>query len=171
MKEKKKRLNNDIQAEQVQVINDQWENIGQMSLSDALDQAQGLELDLMQIGQNGDVVIVKMLDYGKYLYKQKKQEQKQKQKGRSPDMKTIRITYKIGDHDLDVKKKQVEKFAEDGHPLKVSLMLRGRENHYGDLAAEKIQSFVESISEYYTPQAPVSRNGNTFSVLLKPNKK
>jgi len=108
-----------------------------------------------------------MLDYGKYLYRQKKQEQKQKQKGKAPDMKTIRITYKIGDHDLDVKKKQVEKFAADGHPLKVSLMLRGRENHYGELAQVKIESFIESIAEYYIPQAPVKRTGNTFSTILK----
>lgn len=85
-------------------------------------------------------------------------------------MKTIRITYKIGDHDLEVKKKQVAKFAEDGHPLKVSLMLRGRENHYGDLALEKIESFVQSIEEFYTPHAPVKRSGNTFNVLLKVKK-
>lgn len=85
-------------------------------------------------------------------------------------MKTIRITYKIGEHDLEVKKKQVEKFAADGHPLKVSLMLRGRENHYGDLAAKKIDSFIESIIEFYTPHAPVKRSGNTFNVLLKVKK-
>jgi translation initiation factor IF-3 len=108
-----------------------------------------------------------MLDYGKYLYRAKKQEQKQKQKGRAPDMKTIRITYKIGEHDLEVKKKQVEKFAADGHPLKVSLMLRGRENHYGDLAQQKMESFIQSIAEFYTPHAPVQRTGNMFNVTLK----
>ena len=85
-------------------------------------------------------------------------------------MKTIRITYKIGDHDIDVKKKQVEKFAADLHPLKVSLMLRGRENHYGELAAKKIESFVEEIAEWYTPHAPVIRSGNVFNVMLKVKK-
>lgn len=141
-----------------------------MNLQDVLEKAQADGLDVMEIGQNDGMPIVKVLDYGKYLYKQKKIEQKQKAKGKAPDMKTIRITYKIGDHDLDVKKKQVAKFAEDGHPLKVSLMLRGRENHYGDLAAQKMEQFIESISEYYTPQAPVKRAGNTFNVLLKPKK-
>lgn len=170
MKEKKKRLNEDIQADRVQVINDAWENLWEMDLQQALDTAKGDELDLLEIWRNGDIVIVKIVDYGKYLYKQKKQEQKQKAKWRAPDMKTIRITYKIGDHDLDVKKKQAAKFAEDGHPLKVSLMLRGRENHYGDLAAKKMEQFIDSISEYYTPQAPIKRAGNTFNVLLKPKK-
>lgn len=111
-----------------------------------------------------------MLDYGKFLYRQKKQDQKAKQKGKAPDLKTIRITYKIGEHDLEVKKKQVEKFAEDGHPLKISLMLRGRENHYGELAGQKIEKFIESISEFYKADAPVKRAGNTFNALLKPKK-
>ncbi len=168
MKDKKKRLNQQIQADRVQVIDEQWENLWEMSLEDALVKAKQEELDVMEIGQNGDIVIVKILDYGKYLYREKKQQQKQKQKGKSPDMKNIRITYKIGDHDLEVKKRQVEKFSADGNPLKVSLMLRGRENHYADIAAEKIENFIEDIKEWYTPQAPVKRNGNTFSVLLKP---
>lgn len=66
-----------------------------MSLESAQERANNLELDLMEIGQSGGVTIVKMLNYGKFLYKQKKQEQKNKTKGRSPDMKTIRITFKI----------------------------------------------------------------------------
>jgi len=80
MREKKKRLNTDIRAELVQVITDDGENLGEMTLSDALTQAKSQELDLMEIGQKDNVVLVKMLDYGKYLYRQKKLEQKQKQK-------------------------------------------------------------------------------------------
>ena len=85
-------------------------------------------------------------------------------------MKTLRITFKIGDHDLDVKRKQAEKFAEDGHPLKVSLMLRGRENHYGDIAAQKMEDFIESLREIYKADAPVKRSGNMFNVMMKPIK-
>ncbi|NDK09935.1 translation initiation factor IF-3 [Candidatus Gracilibacteria bacterium] len=170
MREKKKRLNTDIRAELVQVITDDGENLGEMTLSDALTQAKSQELDLMEIGQKDNVVLVKMLDYGKYLYRQKKLEQKQKQKGKAPDLKTIRITFKIGEHDLDVKRKQAEKFAADGHPLKVSLMLRGRENHYGDLAGTKMESFIESLTDIYKADAPVKRTGNTFNVMLKPKK-
>jgi len=170
MKEKKKRLNGDIRADRVQVIHDEEWNLWEMSLSEALERARSEELDLMEMWRRDDITMVKIIDYGKFLYRQKKQQQKQQQKWKSPDMKTIRITYKIGDHDLDVKKKQVEKFAADGHPLKVSLMLRWRENHYGELALEKIEHFVKSIEEFYTPHAPVKRAGNTFNVLLKVKK-
>ena len=167
MKEKKKRLNSDIRANLVQVITDDGENLGEMSLFDALEKAKSQELDLMEMWARDDVTIVKMLDYGKFLYRQKKQDQKQKQKGRSPDMKTLRITFKIWDHDLQVKRKQAEKFASDGHPLKVSLMLRGRENHYGDIAQNKIESFVESLSDIYKADGPVKRSGNVFNVMMK----
>ena len=141
-----------------------------MKLSEALEKAREQELDIMEIGKKEDIVLVKMLDYGKYLYRMKKQTQKQKAKGKAPDMKTLRITFKIGEHDLDVKRKQAEKFAADGHPLRVSLMLRGRENHYSDLASEKIESFVQSLEEIYKADAPVKKSGNVFNVMLKPKK-
>jgi translation initiation factor IF-3 len=68
--------------------------------------------------------MVKMLDYGKFLYREKKQKQKNKQRTKTADLKTLKITFKISDHDLEVRKNQAEKFAENGHSLKVSLMLR-----------------------------------------------
>ena len=170
MREKKKRLNEDIRAHTVQVIHDSEWNLWEMSFDEALARAKEEELDIMEIWQNWDVVIVKMIDYGKHLYRMKKQEQKQKQKWKSAEMKTIRLTYKIGEHDLEVKKKQVEKFFEDGNPLKITLMLRGRENHYGDLASEKINNFVQSIEEIYKLDSPIKRMWNTFHAMLKPKK-
>ena len=170
MKEKKKRLNQDIRADLVQVIDDAGENLGEMKLTEALTQAKEQELDVMEMWKRWDIVIVKILDYGKFLYRQKKLEQKNKQKGKAPDLKTIRITFKIGEHDLDIKRRQAEKFAKDGHPLRINLMLRGRENHYWEIAEEKVKSFVESLSEIYKADAPVKRSGNMFNVMMKPIK-
>lgn len=170
MKEKNRILNDDIKARTVQVVTDDWENLGDMSLFDAKSKAQELNLDLMQMGKKWDIVIVKMLDYGKFLYKQKKQEQKNKQQGKLPDLKTIRITFKISDHDLDVKKKQAEKFAKWWHPLKVALMLRGRENHYATIAWEKMETFVKKLEEVYKVDWRIKKVGNNFSAMLKPIK-
>ena len=170
MKEKKKALNGEIRARRVQIITDHGENLGEMSLSEAKTKASELELDLMEIWKNGEVSIVKMLDYWKYLYRQKKQASKQKQQSKTPDLKTIRITFKIGDHDLEIRRKQAEKFWAAHHPLKVTLMLRWRENHYGDLASEKMNSFVESLSETYKLEWAVRKNWNTFIAMLKLNK-
>lgn len=75
---------------------------------EALDLAQSESLDLMEIGRNGDITIVKILDYGKFLYKQKKQDQKNKQRSKPADPKTLKITFRISDHDLEVRKNQAK---------------------------------------------------------------
>ena len=124
MKGKKRILNNNIKALRVQVITDDWKNLWEMSLSTAKIKASELELDLMEIWKNENVTIVKLLDYWKFLYRQKKQEQKNKQKWKAPDLKTIRITFKIWDHDLAIRRKQALKFWENLHPLKISLMFK-----------------------------------------------
>lgn len=170
MKESKKALNGDIRAKTVQIITDSGENLGEMSLSEARAIAAEQQLDLMEIWKNWDVTIIKMLDYWKYLYRQKKQANKQKVQSKTPDLKTIRITFKIWDHDLEIRKNQAEKFAKDNHPLKVSLMLKWRENHYTELAGEKMNNFVQSLSEIYKLEWVVRKNWNTFIAMLKPIK-
>lgn len=167
MKEKKRPLNDEIKASKVQVITDEWENLWEMSIDEAREKATSLELDLMEIWQNWDVSILKMLDYGKFLYRQKKQDQKNKQKWKAPELKNLRITFKIGDHDLEIRKKQAEKFAVWGHPLKVSLMLKWRENHYENIASEKMQSFVSSLDGFYKLEWQIKKNGNTFVAMMK----
>lgn len=170
MKEKKRILNADIKARNIQLITDDGENHGEMHMSEARAKAEELGLDLMEMGKTWDLTIIKMLDYWKFLYKQSKQEQKNKQKWKAPDLKTIRITFKIWEHDLEIRKRQSEKFAAALHPLKVTLMLRGRENQYGEIASDKMNSFVKSLSEFYKLDWPIKRSGNTFSAMLKPIK-
>ncbi len=167
-KEKKKAINDEIRANKVQVITESWENLWEMTLREAKQKASEQELDLMEIWRNWDLTIVKLLDYWKFLYKQKKQEQKNKQKWKAPDLKTIRITFKIWEHDLETKYKQAKKFAQLGHPLKVTLMLRWRENHYANIAQEKMLSFVEMLKDIYKIEWAVKKNGNTFISMLKP---
>ncbi len=167
MKDKKNALNDKIRAKTVQIITDEGENLGEMPLSEAKAMAKDKELDLMEIWKNWDVTIVKMLDYWKHLYRVKKQANKQKVQSKTPDLKTVRITFKIWDHDLEIRKKQAERFAKDHHPLKVSLMLKWRENHYAELAGEKMNAFVNSLSEVYKLEWEVRKNWNTFIAMLK----
>jgi len=167
VKEKRKLINDKIRASRVQLILEDWENLWEMSINDARIRAKEKKLDLMEMSRKWPLSIVKMLDFWKYLYKQKKNEKKQKSSGKTPDMKTIRITYKISEHDLDVKFRQVEKFAKIGHPLKVTLMLRWRENHYANLAHDKMKAFIEKLSELYTLEWTINKSGSNFSALLK----
>ncbi|MDQ7009816.1 MAG: translation initiation factor IF-3 [Candidatus Gracilibacteria bacterium] len=167
MKGKKRIINDNIKSRKVQLILEDGENLGEMSINDARIRAKELSLDLMEISCQNGVSVVKMLDFGKYLYRQKKQVQKQKAAGKVPDMKTLRITYKIGGHDLDVKRNQAEKFSKIGHPLKITLMLRGRENHYANIAQEKMETFIQKIEAFYKLEGKINKTGNTFSAILK----
>lgn len=168
MKENKRPLNDEIKASKIKLITDEGEVLWEMSLADAKQKARESALDLMQLGREWELTIVKMLDYGKFLYKQKKQDQKNKQKGKAPDLKTIKITFKIWDHDLEVKKNQAEKFAKDGHPLKAMLVLRWRENHYEDIAKQKMETFVAMLEDFYKIDKKLVRAGSNFIVMLLP---
>lgn len=168
MRDNKRLLNDEIKASKVKLITDEGKVLWEMSLTEAKQKAEERSLDLMQLWKEWDLAIVKMLDYGKFLYKQKKKEQKQKQKWKAPDLKTIKITFKIWDHDLEVKKNQAEKFAKDGHPLKVMLVLKWRENHYEDIAVQKIETFVSMLENFYKIDKKLIKAWNNFIVMLLP---
>lgn len=168
MKDNKRPINDEIKASKIKLITDDWENIWEMSLADAKIKARELNLDLMQLWKEWDLTIVKLLDYWKFLYKQKKQDQKNKAKWKAPDLKTIKITFKIWDHDLEVKKNQAEKFAKDGHPLKIILVLRWRENHYESIATAKIETFVLMLEEFYKIDKKLTKAWSNYVVMLLP---
>lgn len=168
MKEPKRILNEDIKASMIRLIDEEWTVIWEMTLSEWRAKAKEMALDLMQLWKDWDLTIIKLLDYWKFLYKQKKVEQKNKQKWKSPDLKTIKITFKIWEHDLEVKKNQAEKFAKDGHPLKVVLVLKWRENHYDEIARQKIETFMVMLDAFYKVDKKLVRAWNNFIVMLLP---
>ncbi len=170
MEEKRKPINDEIKAHKVQLINEEGEFLWDMSLNDAKIKSSELWLDLMEITKKEGYSIVKVLDYWKYLYRQKKQEQRNKQKWKAPDIKTVRITFKISEHDLEVKKNQAEKFAIWWHPLKLTLMLKWRENHYENIAREKIELFVNMISPFYKMDWNIKKMWSTFIMMFKSTK-
>ncbi|MDD4151091.1 MAG: translation initiation factor IF-3 [Candidatus Gracilibacteria bacterium] len=170
MAEKKKALNNEIKAYKIELVSELGEILGEMTLDEAKTKAASLNLDLMEIGKKGDLTLVKMLDYGKFLYKRKKQDQKNKAKGKTPDLKTIRLTFKISEHDLEVRKNQVEDFAKKGHPLKISLVMKGRENQYEEIAREKLSKFLIMIEAFYKSEGRITRAGTSLNASLHPIK-
>ncbi|MFA5917064.1 MAG: translation initiation factor IF-3 [Candidatus Gracilibacteria bacterium] len=167
MKEPKKNLNSAIRAKNVQLITEDGENLGIMSLREANEKASENGMDLMEIGRKDDLAIVKILDYGKYLYKLKKNEQKNKQRSKTPELKTIKITFNISEHDLDVRRRQAFGFAKDGNPIKLILAMKGRENQYVDIARTKILNFAKTLEEFYKLEKDVTKTGNMLTVNLK----
>lgn len=143
-----------------------------MSRDEALRMAEEQELDLVEVGMQEGITMAKIVDYGKYLFKQQKQQSQNKSHQKKTELKTMKLTYKIGDHDLDVRRNQAEKWAKEGNPMKVYLQLRGRENQYEDLAMAKIEEFVNSLEHCYKKDvnSKVQKQGNNFNIMLYPKK-
>ena len=118
------------------------------------------------------IPLVKIVDYGKYIFKQQKQHSQNKSHQKKTELKTMKLTYKIGDHDLDVRRNQAEKWAKEGNPMKILLQLRGRENQYEDLALAKIEEFIASLEHCYKKDvnSKVAKQGNNFNIILYPKK-
>ena len=171
-KKNEKRINEAISARELIVITETWENLGKMSRDEALQKAEEMEMDLVEVGSQEGVVMAKIIDYGKFLFKQQKQQSQNKGHAKKTEVKTMKLTYKIGDHDLDTRRNQAENWAADGHPIKITLQLRGRENQYEDLAMQKINEFISSLEAFYKrdPASKIVKQGNNFNIVLYPKK-
>ena len=102
-------------------------------------------LDLIEIAPNVQPPVCRLMEYGKYQYKKSKEEKDQKNKQKRVEIKGIRISMRTGQHDLETKIKQIEKFFEKGDKIKIEMTLKGREKSLFNLAKEKLTQFVELI--------------------------
>lgn len=130
--------------------------------------AKEKNLDLAEVAPNANPPVCKILDYGKYQYHQKKVETKHRKMQKKTEVKGVRIGFKTGDHDLAVKARQAEKFLKAGNTVKVSLIFRGREAIYKDLAKEKMNKFFERVEELATMDTAPKGQGNTLIMIISP---
>lgn len=110
------------------------------------------------------------MDYGKYKYQQIKKEQKQKKQSKQKELKNIRLSARIEDHDFNIKVKKAEKFLTKGHKVKVILILKGREAAYMDRGFELINEFANSLEKVYKDKEKPTREKNTIQIILTPKR-
>ena len=143
---KKTLVNRQIKAKQVRLIDETGEQLGIVSFQEAAELAIERKLDLIQVTEKIDPPVCRLGDYGKYLYREKKKE-KTTQKQRTGDIKGIRLTFNISQHDLETRANQAEKFLKNGSKIKIELPLKGRQKALQDFAQEKIEKFIEILKE------------------------
>lgn len=127
------------------MIDEQGKQAGVIPLAEAMERAKAAALDLIQVTEKVDPPVVKIADYGKYLYQQGKKEREVK-KHTGGDLKEIRLTFNISDHDLTTRVTQAAKFLKRGDNVRINLRLRGRQKALLDHAREKIQKFTEQLT-------------------------
>ena len=126
MPEPKVRINHQIRAKELRVIGPEGENIGVISLSEALHQAQEAGLDLIEISPVAVPPVAKIMDYGKFEYEQNKKRREIKAKSHVTETKSVQVKIGTGEHDLNLKAKRAAEWLKEGHRVKVDLFLWGR---------------------------------------------
>ena len=161
-------INEQIRAKEVQIITNEGEKIGPISLNEALDMAYEKKLDLVLVSPNTEVPICKLMNYGKYKFEQAKREKEAKKKQKTFELKEIRITPNIEDHDFGFKCKNAKKFIEEGNKVKITVRFRGRELNYVKQGEIALNKFIEELADVAVPEKkPVLEGKNMFIILAK----
>lgn len=163
--------NDEIHASEVRLVAEDGTQLGVVSTEDARTRAQELGADLIMVAQKAVPPVVRLVNLGKFMYEQRKKDAKQKAKSKGKDIKGVRIGYKTGDHDWNVRLQQAARFLGEGHKVKVEVRLRGRERQRAELVQQRVEQFIAQVPGGATPEGRVSRSGNSLSVLLTPLKK
>ena len=164
-------INSAIRDKEVRLIDVDGTMIGIVSAREAQLKANERELDLVKISPNANPPVCKIMDYGKYLYEKNKREKEAKKKQTIIEVKEIRLSPKIEEHDFGFKVKNAVKFLEDGDKVKVSIRFRGREIAYADLGKEVMKKFADTLKEYGKVERPPVMEGRSMSMIIVPNKK
>lgn len=162
---KRFRINDFIRVPEVRIIDERGRALGVMTTAQALQTARDRGFDLVEVNPVAQPPICKFLNWGAYQYQQEKFERKSKARQHKIEIKGIRVSLKIGKHDLDMRRDQALKFFERGDKVKVELILRGRERQHAARARQLMEEFVKSMGSGAYIESPLSAQGGRLSLL------
>jgi len=166
---KKFKVNQQITARQLLVIGPEGEKLGILSLEEALAKAQEHELDLVEVYPLADPPVAKIIDYGQYKYETEKKLRKARAHQKTSELKSIRLSFRIKGKDLETKANQAIKLSENGHKVKIDIILKGREKAQKDIALENLKQFIESLGEEIKIIQPISMQGGQITATVARN--
>ncbi|MDO8593115.1 MAG: translation initiation factor IF-3 [bacterium] len=168
--EKRFRVNQQIRVPEVFLIDDSGQSVGVMPTAKALALALEAGMDVVEVNPKANPPVVKIIDYGQFKYKKEKEAQKQKVKQKKVEIKGIRLSVRISQHDFDFRLDQARKFLGRGDKLKLELILKGRERQHPDKAEETMKKFYHLLKE--TPglnveiEQGLTKQGGRFNVIV-----
>lgn len=165
----KPRFNEQIRVPEVLLVADDG-TTERLLTTDALKRAQEEGLDLIEVSPKAVPPVVKLGDFGSYLYRLKKKEKQQKSHSKQTEVKVIRFGYRTDTGDLDRLAERSREFLAERNMVKVSVTLRGRELSNKEYAIDKLQKFINGLVDAAEIDQPIKRQGNQFIVILRPKK-
>ena len=166
----KVRINNQIRARELRVIEEGAGNLGTLLFEDALARAREKGLDLIEISPNAVPPVAKIMDFGKFQYEQKKKQQKTRTK--TTETKSLQIKIGTGEHDLELKARKASEFLKEGHRVKIDLFLRGRAKYMEKgFLEDRLNRVLHLITEEFKVADAPKRSPKGLSMIIEKGNK
>ena len=166
----KHRINHKIRGvDDVRLVGDNVD-VGIYSIREAMNLANDMDMDLVEINPKSNPPICKIMDYKKFLYQQKLHEKEMKKKSKQTQTKEIKFGPNTESNDIDYRTKQAIKFLEQGNKVKASVFFKGRQIAFKDRGEKLLLEFIQSLEEHGTPEYVPKMNGRRLEVTIKPKK-
>ncbi len=164
------KINEKIRFPEIRVIDTDGSQLGVISPQEALRVAEEKDLDLVLVSETANPPVCRIMDYGKYKFEQEKRAREAKKKQHTADLKEVKMRYKIGDHDYQVRVKNAERFLKSGDKVKATITFRGREIQHSHLAEEVLNRMAKDLEEVAEIQQAPKKEGRNMMMLLAPKK-
>ena len=157
-----------INSQSVRCIDPNGEQLGILSIDEAMNKAEELGLDLVELQPNAEPPVCKILDYGKHKYQAQKRANEARKKQKIIEVKEIKLRPNIDQHDYQVKMKAVRKFLEGGDKVKITLRFRGREMAHVELGSDLLSRVRQDIDEFAKIESMPKMEGRQMTMVLAP---
>ena len=164
------RINEKIRADAVRLIGPDGEQVGIVSVPEALQYADRLNLDLVEVAPMANPPVCKVMDYGKYRYEQEQKAKEARKRQTTISIKEIKLRPKIDGHDFETKKGHVERFLKHGDKVKLTIMFRGRELVHPHLGERLLRRMAEELVEIGEVESEPSLDGRNMVMMLAPKR-
>ena len=164
-------INEEIKANKIRLIGSKGEQLGIVSIEEALEHAEKSSLDLVQMAKEGDPMVCKLLDHGKHVFDSKKQKSASKRKQKRIQIKEIKFRPVTEENDYQIKVNKIKSFLEEGNKAKVTLRFRGREMAHQNIGMELLKRVEEDLEAVAMVEQFPELEGRQLVMMMAPNKK
>ena len=165
------RINDRIRVEQVRLVDQEGQQLGIRSTREALELARVQDLDLVEVAPTANPPVCRIMDYGKFKFDEAQKAKESRRKSQGTGIKEMKYRPKIGPGDFDTKTRLVNKFLEEGHKVKITIMFRGREMSHPELGKKILDRVAEDVTELGKVEAAPKLDGRNMIMVLAPDKR
>jgi translation initiation factor IF-3 len=164
-------VNEAIRAREVRVIDDAGQQLGVLTVREALEVARTRGLDLVEVAPNAEPPVCRVLDFGKFMYERAKKEKEARRAQKQIEVKEVRMRPKTGEHDIDYKVRDARRFLTTGNKVKIRVRFRGREITHPEVARDMLERVATALADISMVEQRPAAEGNSLLMVLAPAQK